>query len=232
MAQRLVALLAAIAAVAGFLITQQIRTVSALNRTAAIQQGKTLEYLVTKADQFNVVQEHRISRLAERLKAEPPAPSLGPIEARLSSTGPLAALTPVSGAGVTVLMHDATHAAFPGEPNMLRLVHDQYVLRVIALMSAAGARAISIDGQRFTAITSIFCAGPTIRINGIPYASPYRIEAVGPRAAMLKALNSDPDIQGWAQLVSIKYHPESHLEIAPYRGPVQFSLAKPVKIGE
>lgn len=232
MAYRLAVGMAAIAAVAGFLITQQIRTVSALNHTAAIQQGKTLAYLVTKADQGNVEEQHRIEKLAQRLQAEPKAPNLSAIKGHLRAIEPLAALTPVAGPGVTVLMHDATHAAFPGEPADLRLVHDQYVLRVIALLSAAGARAISIDGQRYTAITSIFCAGPTIRINGVPYASPYRIRAIGPTGAMLHALQSDPDIQGWAQLVSIHYHGDAHLEIGPYRGPVQFSAAKPVKIGE
>lgn len=232
MAYRLAAGMAAIAAVTGFLITQQIRIVSALNHTAAIQQGKTLAYLVTKADQGNIEEQHRVAKLAQRLQAEPPAPDLSTIKGHLATIEPLAALTSAAGSGVTVLMHDATHAAFPGEPADLRLVHDQYVLRVIALLSAAGARAISIDGQRYTAITSIFCAGPTIRINGVPYASPYRIQAVGPTAAMLHALQSDPDIQGWAQLVSIHYHGDARLEIGPYRGPMQFSAAKPVKIGE
>lgn len=231
MGQRLPLLFASIATVAGFLITQQIRTVNAINRTAIQQQGRILEALVTQADRQNVQSEQQVNQLALRVQEEPAPPKIGPIKAQLAAAEPLAALTAVSGSGVTVVMHDAEQAVFPGEPADLRLIHDQYVLRVVALLSAAGARAISIDGQRYTATTSIFCAGPTIRINGVPYGSPFRVSAVGPPAALMHVLNTDPDIQGWAQLVSIKYHTVPHLEIAPYRGLVQFSVAKPVKIG-
>jgi hypothetical protein len=48
---------------------------------------------------------------------------------------------------------------------------------------------------------------------------------------MENALKTDPDIQGWAQLASIKYHAVKHLEIGPYDGLINFSLAKPAKIG-
>jgi len=203
-----------------------------LNKTAQIEEGQTLSYLVGQADQYNVSARHEVTALNARLDAAGPVPNILTIEKHLGDAQTLAGLTMRQGTGVTVVIHDATAPAFPGEPSILELVHDQYVLRVVSLLSGAGAQAIAINGQRYTATTSIFCAGPTIRINGVPYASPYVVQAIGPVSPMMKAVESDPDIEGWAQLVSIKFHSDRRLEIAPYRGLVHFFAIKPVKIEE
>lgn len=230
MHKSLMAFLGMIALVVGFLITQQIRTVSALQHTAQVQEGRTLSKLVQAADRANVQTESRLGTIEARLSSLRHAPSLGLVKNRVNQVRPLAGLTRLSGAGIVVVLHDGTGHLFPGEPPALQLVHDQYVLRVIALISSVGAQAISINGQRYTATTSIYCAGPTIRINGIPYASPFVVKAIGPTRAMMAVLKHDPDIQGWSQLVSIRFHPARSLEIAPYSGLVNFSLAKPAKI--
>ena len=231
MPRHILMVLSLVAAVLGFLITQQIRTVGFITKTAQMRQGQMLTALVTRAERHNLAMRQQVRQLESRLAALGQPNNTQSLQADLNRVEPLAALTPVTGSGVQVIMHDATKPAFPNEPAQLRLVHDQYVLRVVALLSAAGAQAISIDGQRYTATTSIFCAGPTIRINGVPYASPYIIQAVGPAGPMLAALQKDTDIQGWSQLVSIKYRSMRHLEIAPYQGRVAFSEAKPAKIG-
>ncbi len=231
MAKHLLAIIGVIAVVMGFLVTQQIRTIHMLNHTAQVQEGKTLSFLVTNAEKYNLTARRQVAALSARIAGLGATPNLGAIHASLQKTQTLAGLTPVTGTGVTVVIHDATAPAFPGEPPILELVHDQYVLRVVALLSGAGAQAIAINGQRYTATTSIYCAGPTIRINGVPYASPYVVQAVGPVGPMLKAMQGDPDIQGWAQLVSIKFHSVKRLEIPAFRGPVHLSIAKPVKIG-
>lgn len=230
MRKRLVAGLSLVALVIGFLTTQQIRTVSVISRTAQIQEGRTLSHLVAQADQNNVQTQARIAAITAHLASLVRVPNPGHVRELVQSVRPLADLTPVKGAGVMVVMHDGAGHLFPGEPPALQLVHDQYVLRVVTLLSGAGAQAVSINGQRYTATTSIYCAGPTIRINGVPYASPFVVRAVGPSQAMIKALKTDPDIEGWSQLVSIKFHSVRALEIPPYDGLLNFSLAKPVKI--
>lgn len=230
MGKRILWVVGLVAFVMGFLITQQIRTVNLLNLTAQAEEGQTLNQLVTQADQANVATENRISQIDARLTSLGHVPSVARVQESLSHVKSAAGLTTVVGAGIAIVMHDGKGHLFPGEPPSLQLIHDQYVLRAIALISGAGATAISINGQRYTATTSIYCAGPTIRINGVPFASPFIIRAVGPAAAMQRALRNDPDIQGWSQLASIKFHPVQHLEIGPYNGLINFSLAKPVKI--
>lgn len=224
--------LAVVALVTGFLMTQQIRTVGFLNKTAQAEEARTLSRLLAQTDKNNLASKAREVHLESQLKSLAKAPNPKTLEKQMAQVLPAADLTSVEGSGAVVVLHDGPKNVFPGEPAALTLVHDQYVLRVIALVSAAGARAISINGQRYTAITSIYCAGPTIRINGVPYASPFVIRAVGPASSMVEALKNDPDIGGWSQLVSIKFHTAKHLEIPPYAGLIEFSLAKPAKIGE
>jgi uncharacterized protein YlxW (UPF0749 family) len=227
MRRRLTVVLSLLALVVGFLITQQMRTVAFINRTAQVEEGRTLSQLVSQADLSNARAQAHIATIKARLAGFKGAVPLGRVKRQLARVMPLADLTTVRGSGIVVVMHDGRGNLFPGEPPALQLVHDQYVLRVIALISSAGAQAISINGQRYTATTAIYCAGPTIRINGVPYASPFVIRAVGPAQPMLAALNADPDIQGWSQLVFIHYHAQSHIDIAPYHGLVDVSLATP-----
>lgn len=229
--QGIFGVLTVLACVIGFLVTQDIRTVDAINHTAEVTQGKGLTYLITQNAKQAVAQEHQIARLQQRVAAMPRPANLSHMQSLLATARVTAGLRPASGAGVEVVIHDATSPVFPGEPPILELVHDQYVLRVIAILSGAGAYAIAVNGQRYTSTSSIFCAGPTIRVNGVPYASPYVIRAVGPTSAMMKAMAEDPDIQGWAQLVSIKYHTDSRLQLPAYTLPMHFSVAKPAKIG-
>jgi len=232
MTHRMLALWGAIALMLGFLITQQIRTVAILNRTTQSEEAQLLSQLIGKVDQSLVSDANAITTLSGQLKSLAPSPALTSLKGRLTRVLPLADLTSVEGPGVEVVMHDGSANLFPGEPPALQLIHDQYVLQVVGLLSGAGARAIAINGQRYSAITSIYCAGPTIRINGTPYASPFVVTAIGPSAAMIKALATNPDIEGWSQLVYIKYHSVSRVKIPPYNGLVNLSLAKPDKIGE
>lgn len=223
-------MLGGVALVLGFLITQQIRVVNFLNGTAQVREEKLLSHLLVGQDANNAQLAKKVMQLRHRYETRASAPAVGELKSQEQQAKLLADRTAVSGSGVVVVMHDATRPAFPGEPADLRLIHDQYVLRVIALLSSAGAKAIAINGQRFTAVTSIYCAGPTIRINGVPYASPFVVQAIGPSQALYEVLAQDPDISGWSQLVSIKFHSAKALQIAPYTAPVHFLYAKPVKI--
>lgn len=224
-------LMAAIALALGFLSTQQIRTVDTLKATATAQEGRTLDYLVTRTLEQNAALTVRIKALQKKVAAVA-VPTLSSRRRRQIQALALAAgLAPARGPGVEVVVHDASGPLYPGEPAQLELVHDQYILHIVSLLVGQGAEAVSINGQRFVSTTAIFCAGPTIRVNGIPYGSPFVVRAVGPVAPMLKALTGDPDVQGWAQLVSIRYRARSHLEIPAYSLPVHLPLDKPVKIG-
>ena len=96
----------------------------------------------------------------------------------------LAGVAKVQGPGITVTLDDtrainkiAVDAGFY-DPNVY-VIHDSEILMVVNELRATGAEAISINGQRITALTEIRCAGPVIHINGIRLTAPFKISAIG-----------------------------------------------------
>ena len=70
-----------------------------------------------------------------------------------------AGLTALTGPGVIVRLDDSSVKAKKGEDPNLYLIHDDDLLKVINELRAAGAEAISVNGQRLTGTSEIRCAG-------------------------------------------------------------------------
>ena len=143
---------------------------------------------------------------------------------------PAAGLTAVTGPGVTVTLSDAPQSVgqdLPDSvqnPNLL-LVHQQDIQAVVNAMWKGGARAITIQGQRVVSTTGIRCIGNSVQLQGVPYAEPYKIQAVGQVSSLLAAIANDPYLQiyradsadpsinvGWQEQV------ETHLTAPAYDG--------------
>lgn len=96
----------------------------------------------------------------------------------------IAGLTELKGSGIIVTLDDtrainqiAADAGFY-DPNVY-VIHDSDILMVINELRAAGAEAISVNGQRIITSTEIRCVGPVIQINGIRLTAPFKISAIG-----------------------------------------------------
>lgn len=96
----------------------------------------------------------------------------------------LAGLEKLQGPGITVTLDDtrainkiAADAGFY-DPNVY-VIHDSDILMVINELRAAGAEALSVNGQRIISQTEIRCVGPVIQINGIRLTAPFKISAIG-----------------------------------------------------
>ena len=94
----------------------------------------------------------------------------------------------VEGPGVIVTVADSSKKAVAGENGNLYIVHDEDMLRIINELRAAGAEAISINGQRIVATTEIRCAGPTISVNNVRSAPPFEVRAIGDSETLENAL--------------------------------------------
>ena len=197
--------IALVAGLLGFWVVQQWRLQALLQQTVTARETRTLTQLVQSSLAQNAVMAARLSTLRQDA-ASAPSPPVRRLVQQVGAARGQAGLGAVSGVGVTVILHDAAGPSFPGEPAELQLVHDQYVLHIVGLLSSAGAQAIAIAGQRYVSTTAIYCAGPTISVNGVESGSPFVIQAVGRPTALLAALANDPDVQGWSQLVSIQFH--------------------------
>ena len=97
-----------------------------------------------------------------------------------------AGLTEISGTGVTVPVNDSSSRG-GGDMNAY-LVHAEDLLSVVNELYAAGAEAVSINGQRMVGKSAITCAGSIVMVNNVRVAAPFEIKAVGDADVMHSAL--------------------------------------------
>ncbi len=102
----------------------------------------------------------------------------------------LSGMTDVSGSGISLTLDDKLNYDPLTDP-IEAVIHDSTVNYILNLLWTAGARAVSFNGIRLTAVSEISCVGPTILCYGIRQMPPYVIKAIGPQEAMKSALETD-----------------------------------------
>ncbi|MET9078883.1 DUF881 domain-containing protein [Streptomyces sp. NPDC004232] len=102
--------------------------------------------------------------------------------------GVLSGATEVHGPGVKLVVNDAKEASSGGDGTNPRetsgfsdsgRVRDRDMQRVVNGLWASGAEAVSINGQRLTALSAIRAAGDAILVDNRPLVPPYTVLAVG-----------------------------------------------------
>lgn len=99
-------------------------------------------------------------------------------QARLERLGIRTGFGAVSGPGVQVTVNSA-----PGSAGS-ELVRDSDLTLLTDALWAAGAEAISVNGQRLTALSAIRSAGQAILVDFRPISPPYVVKAIGDVDAM------------------------------------------------
>jgi len=105
----------------------------------------------------------------------------------------LTGLTALTGPGLRVVLTDAPRGQDTSgiDPNLL-VVHEQDIQAFVNALWAGGAKAVTLQGQRLITTTGIKCVGNTVLLDGVPYAPPYRIEAIGDVPGMVASLDQNP----------------------------------------
>jgi len=98
---------------------------------------------------------------------------------RAAQYAALGGFTPVSGPGVGVILSDSNRAIKPGDNPSTSLVQDGDLTFLVMMLWYGGARAIAINGERVTTLTTITSSGPTLLINGRRLVGPFEVVAVG-----------------------------------------------------
>ncbi|MFF5370366.1 DUF881 domain-containing protein [Streptomyces sp. NPDC013187] len=101
--------------------------------------------------------------------------------------GILSGAVAVHGPGVKLVVNDAKEAASGGDGNPRETsgfsdtgrVRDRDMQRVVNGLWESGAEAVSINGQRLTALSAIRAAGDAILVDNKPLVPPYTVLAVG-----------------------------------------------------
>lgn len=113
----------------------------------------------------------------------------------------LAAATPVQGPGVKLVVDDAKEAS-QGDSGGPRSstgftdtgrVRDRDMQRVVNGLWSAGSEAVTVNGQRLTALSAIRAAGDAILVDNKPLAPPYTVLAIGDGERLSRAFQDSAD---------------------------------------
>jgi uncharacterized protein YlxW (UPF0749 family) len=177
---------------AGLVLAALVVTVGAAQaRVAAPVVAKERQELIDRIDKETTSAdklEGTVDKLRDDVSARQRAAlktSGGSGQADLVSM--LSGATAVHGPGVKLVVDDAKEASSSGGDNPRETadfsdtgrVRDRDMQRVVNGLWAAGAEAISINGQRLTALSAIRAAGDAILVDNRPLVPPYTVLAVG-----------------------------------------------------
>ncbi|MFI9804205.1 DUF881 domain-containing protein [Streptomyces sp. NPDC052301] len=178
---------------AGLVLAALVVTVGAAQaRVAAPVVAKERQELVGRIDKETADAdklESAVDELRDDVSARQRAAlrsSGGSAEADL--VGVLAGATAVHGPGVKLIVNDAKAASTGGDGTNPRetsgfsdtgRVRDRDMQRVVNGLWASGAEAVSVNGQRLTALSAIRAAGDAILVDNRPLVPPYTVLAVG-----------------------------------------------------
>ena len=131
-----------------------------------------------------------------------------------------ACLVPLEGPGIIIKLDDSSKQAKAGENPNLYIIHDDDILKIINELRAAGAEAISINGQRLVDTSEIRCAGPTLSVNNIRSSAPYEIHAIGDRKNLENAIKMRGGVAETLKVWGINLEVESTntVYIPPFKG--------------
>lgn len=169
-----------VAAILGFMLATQIKTTER-QKTINVQRAEEL------TERLRIVEQQRddLAKEIERLQANSSDDAL---ETEVERLKEFAGEVPLEGKGIQLILDDSKVTAQVGENPNLYIIHDDDLLRVINELRAAGAEAISINGERLVSTSEIRCAGPTLSVNNNRSAPPYVILAIGNPSNLASAL--------------------------------------------
>jgi uncharacterized protein YlxW (UPF0749 family) len=116
--------------------------------------------------------------------------------AELSTLRLRSGTAPVRGPGVEMTVDDAKGAAADDRDRVI----DTDLQKIVNGLWRAGAEAISINGERLTALSAIRHGGQGITVNFRPLTRPYRIRAIGDRLTIPSRFVDTATGQAWLDL--------------------------------
>jgi uncharacterized protein YlxW (UPF0749 family) len=116
----------------------------------------------------------------------------------------VAGTVPVRGPGVRIVLDDsAVKTIPPKEDPAMYIVHEYQLRDVVNALWAAGADAISINGERMVGPTSIYCVGSTILVNDTRTSPPYEFLVVGDPAQLESAVTDPANLKALKSRVKV-----------------------------
>ncbi len=228
-----VVMIALVLFICSFIISAQLNTVE---NTDIIAEGMREAELLTELQKANnryeeLKKEYEKSQIiVDEYKTDASTNDLliSSMKTLLERAEILAGLVKVKGQGVVITLADSTDTNIPVEAG---LVHDTDIMAIVNELRAAGAEAISVNGQRIISTTAIRCVGPTIQINEIKVASPFYIKAIGDAKYLESALNIKNGIVDNFKVygINVEVKTDNNITIDKYDNTLTLKYASEVK---
>ena len=214
-----------ICVIVGFILSTELRQEEELETVTPEQRIEELSAQILKVEKERDDLQKKLSMLQEEYDISPEE-LLTMEELRMK-----AGLTALEGSGVIVRMDDSNMTTRRGENPNLYVIHDEDILRIVNELRAAGAEAISINGQRLTATSEIRCAGPTLSVNNVRSAPPFEVIAIGDKNSLENSIKVRGGVEDALKVWGIQIDVKSveNVYIPPYKGDFRHKFARVVE---
>ncbi|MBQ5758724.1 MAG: DUF881 domain-containing protein [Schwartzia sp.] len=215
--------LAFVSMVLGLLLTLQFRATLVQKESLPFQRIEELSARLIDTEKERDNLRAALREVTERQEMESRAANVADLEMTAGLVG-------LTGPGLVITIDDSKKTAKTGENMNLYVIHDEDILRVVNELRAAGAEAISLNGQRLTANSEIRCAGPTMSVNNVRSAAPFEIIAIGDSGTLENALKMRGGVVDTLKVwgIQMAISPRTSVQVPPFNGPSPFRHAKPV----
>lgn len=153
--------------------------------TLAKERQKLIDRIQSEAEAADRLQKS-VDRLGDEVAARQRQALRSRGDGALERDSPLAGATAVHGPGVKLVVDDAEKSEPGGgaprgnsDFSDTGRVRDRDLQRAVNGLWASGAEAVSVNGQRLTALSAIRAAGEAILVDNKPLAPPYTVVAIG-----------------------------------------------------
>lgn len=216
----------------GFMLATQFRARPPIAANLTYQRAEELSVLLKVTEEQRDALREEVTVLRDRVtQMQAGEDQVNLLQDELRKAMILAGLTEVKGPGLVVEMSDSQKVAQPGQDPNAFLIHEGDVQNVVNGLFAAGAEAVSVNGQRFVATTEIICAGNVIMINGVRVAPPLKIMAIGDSKVLENGLKMRGGVVDslvfWG--IDVKVKQEQEIIIPAYQGSLNFRFVQPVR---
>ncbi len=220
----------------GLILSMQFKTVnkSLGEGVLPVQRAQQLATELKKAQADRDAQSNRIVELEDKIKVY----EKGEVDKNVYAEDlykdtmkyrMLAGYTDLTGPGVVLEINDPPVDIQFGDSYSIVDELD-LILQIVSILNAAGAEAVSINDQRYTAFTEIVRAGNHIEINGVSNSSPIIIKSIGNPDTLESALAIKQGIvwtlRNYDYIVHLKQ--DINVSIPRYRKVKDFIYAVPV----
>jgi len=202
-----------VAAVLGFMLSLQFRTVNHASTGLSIDRAQELTVELKRINQEKEDLAKEVKDLNFKLNQIKQGQDEGvaALQSELNKVRMNAGLITVSGPGIELVLDKPTASTEDSQiPPELMIIQDEYLLSALNELWGAGAEAISINGQRIIATTEIRQAGSFININLTRVVPPYQILAIGNPQGLMDTLQITGGLQEYWRDLGIEVAIEKH----------------------